>query len=58
MKDLDKLAGLPPRTKTESLLVFEREAILVGIYWRLTQRRICETWNLSPSSVEKFKFAM
>ncbi len=58
MKDLEKLANLPPRSPTESLSVFEREAILVGIYWRLTQRRICETWSLSPSSVKRFKFAM
>ena len=42
MKDLDKLANLPPRTKTESLSVLEREAILAGIYWGLTKRRICK----------------
>ncbi len=58
MKDLDKLAGLPPRSPTESLSVLEREAILAGNYWRLTQRRICETWNLSSSLVKRFKFAM
>ena len=58
MKDLDKLANLPPRTKTESLSVFERAAILVGIYWGLTRRRICETWNLSPSSIKRFRCAM
>ena len=58
MKDLDKLAGLPPRSPTESLSVLEREAILVGIYWGLTKRRICKNWNLSSSSVKRFKFAM
>ncbi len=55
---MDKLAGLPPRSPTESLSVLEREATLVGIYWGLTKRRICDNWKLSPSSVEKFKFAI
>ena len=58
MKDLDKLAGLPPRSPTESLSVLEREATLAGIYWGLTKRRICKNWNLSPTSVKRFKFAM
>ena len=41
MRDLGKLKELPPRSTSEALSVLEREAILVGMYWELTQNRIC-----------------
>ena len=55
MKDLQNLKELPPRGSNESLSVLEREAILVGIFWGLTQKRICTHWKLSPSSVKRFR---
>jgi len=58
IKDLGELANLPPRNWNEALTVLDKEAILARIYWGLTQRRICKNWNLSPTSVKRFKFAI
>ena len=55
MKDLQRLKELPPRGSNESLSVLEREAILVGMYWGLTQKRICTHWKLSASAVKRFR---
>ena len=55
MRDLQILKKLPPRGSNESLSVLEREAILVGMYWGLTQKRICTQWKLSASVVKRFR---
>ena len=39
MKDLEKLK-VPARSTSEGLSLLEREAIPVGMYWGLTQKRI------------------
>lgn len=57
-RDLEKLEELPPRSSSEALSVSEREAILVGKYWGLTQKRISAHRKLSPSSVKRFKNEM
>ena len=41
MRDLRTLKELPPRSGHDWLSTLEREAILVGMYWGLTQKRIC-----------------
>jgi len=41
MKDLGKLKELLPRLTSEALSVLEREAMLVGMFWGLTQKGIC-----------------
>ena len=38
IRDLGKLMELPLRSTSEALSVLEWEAILVGMYWRLTQQ--------------------
>jgi len=40
MKDLGKLKELLPRSTSEALSVLEREAMLVGMFWGLTQKGI------------------
>jgi len=50
-----RLKELPPRSGRDWLSMLEREAILVGMYWGLTQKRICDHWNLSPSAVKRFR---
>ncbi len=55
MRDLRTLKELPPRSGHEWLSTLEREAILVGIYWGLTQKRICTHWKLSASAVKRFR---
>jgi len=41
MRDLRILKELPPRSGRDWLSMLDREAILVGMYWGLTQKRIC-----------------
>ena len=41
MRDLRTLKELPPRSGHDWLSTLEREAILGGRYWGLTQKRIC-----------------
>ena len=38
---LPLINGIGIRSTSEALSVLEREAILVGMYWELTQNRIC-----------------
>ena len=42
-KNLGKLKELLPRSTSEALPVLEREAILVGMYWELTQSESAPT---------------
>ncbi len=43
MRDLRILKELPPRSGHDGLSTLEREAILVGMYWELTQSESAPT---------------